>query len=98
MLSVSALNVNCTGDEVTPGGETVLSDSVRKSRPSKRGALKGGISRLGLIRPDLSFFVLFGSFPISPAICPICFFSFSACQWTYREHFRKDLGGPFTPG
>ena len=34
------------------------------SRAAKRGVSNGGVSRSGLVLPFLSFFVLFGTFPI----------------------------------
>ena len=37
-----------------------------KSRAAKRAVSNGGVSRSGLVLPLLSFFVLFGTFPIFP--------------------------------
>ena len=36
------------------------------SRAAKRGGFKRGVSPSGLVLPLLSFFVLFGTFPIFP--------------------------------
>ena len=36
------------------------------------GVSNGGVSRSGLVLPFLSFFVLFGTFPICSGILPIC--------------------------
>ena len=37
---------------------------TNSSKVSNRGGSSGGFSRSGLVRPDLSFLVLFGTFPI----------------------------------
>ena len=40
--------------------------------PLNGGGSNGGVSRSGLVLPFLSFFVLFGTFPICSGIFPIC--------------------------
>ena len=42
---------------------------IQLSRASRWGDFKGGLYRFGLVRPDLSLFVLFGTFPILRGSC-----------------------------
>ena len=58
--------------------------------PLNGGVSNGGVSRSGLVLPFLSFFVLFGIFPICSGICPICPFPLSRpFKSTYEEQSRK---------
>ena len=68
--------------------------------PLNGGVSNGGVSRSGLVLPFLSFFVLFGTFPIflgfsrllgdGPGIFPICSFPLSRpIKSTYEEQSRK---------
>ena len=68
--------------------------------PLNGGVSNGGVSRSGLVLPFLSFFVLFGTFPIflglpdllgdGPGIFPICPFPLSRpIKSTYEEQSRK---------
>ena len=78
-----------------PGG------GVRGQGPLNGGVSNGGVSRSGLVLPFLSFFVLFGTFPIfpgfsrfapgtGPGIFPICPFPLSRpIKSTYEEQSRK---------
>ena len=79
-----------------------MSQQILQSRPLNGGVSNGGVSRSGLVLPFLSFFVLFGTFPIFPGFFPICSgwsadfpdrpFSLSRLfKSTYEEQSRKGL-------